>query len=144
VWDEPGELVCVCVYRRGAREVARRLAAEVYTAGKDDEMETTEDGFVTVSDTKFLGRLTRRLNEIDPALNAFVEHTGSGIFVVNVSPEGKDWYMLWGTELPDWSAEVCGVGGGYVDVVHTPVMAGSRDLEKVASAVVEATARYRA
>jgi hypothetical protein len=25
VWDESGELVCVCVYRRGAREVVKRL-----------------------------------------------------------------------------------------------------------------------
>lgn len=27
VWDAAGTLVCVCVYRRGAREVVRRLQA---------------------------------------------------------------------------------------------------------------------
>ena len=27
VWDPAGVLVCLCLYRRGAREVVRRLAA---------------------------------------------------------------------------------------------------------------------
>jgi hypothetical protein len=26
VWDAAGQLICVCVYRKGAEEVARRLA----------------------------------------------------------------------------------------------------------------------
>ncbi len=27
VYDDAGELVCLCVYRKGAREVVRRLTA---------------------------------------------------------------------------------------------------------------------
>jgi|GEM_PF-3407723 hypothetical protein len=34
VWDESGELVCVCVYRRGAREVTRRLQGQTESEGE--------------------------------------------------------------------------------------------------------------
>jgi len=33
VWDAAGDLICVCVYKRGAYEVARRLTAPAEIPG---------------------------------------------------------------------------------------------------------------
>jgi hypothetical protein len=105
-------------------------------------MQTTKDGFVTANDTAFFGRVAECLNEISPGLNAYVEHTGGGIFCINIEGPRPGHFMYWGTEGDTWVADVNDADGEYVDSIETALPSKSRNTDEVAAAIVATINRY--
>jgi hypothetical protein len=106
-----------------------------------ETMGTTADGFVTGDDTEFMGKVARRLEELDLALGAYVEHTGGGIFCIALASGDRGFY--WGTEYANWEAQVNDQDGACLDdFLTTDVPSDSADAEAVADAIQAATRRY--
>jgi len=90
-----------------------------------------------------MGEVARRLEELDPALEARVEHTGGGIFCIQTEL-GDGRFLNWGTELPMWTADLCDADGDYLESVPADVPADTPDAGAVAGAILAATRRVLA
>jgi hypothetical protein len=112
--------------------------------GDEGMPHTTADGFITPNDTAFMERVASRLNELEPALEAHVWHSGGGIFLINVSVPGKDRLLGFGTADDVWGADLMDKDGEYLDESpSTHVPSDCADVDTVVSGILDVVRRYQ-
>jgi len=102
-------------------------------------MQKTTDGFVTADDLTPLKRLVHHLSGAYPDLNAFLEHTGGGLFCVNVTPRTGGPFLRWGIDEDVWTADLNDADGDYLHSLTTSLAGSSVDMAQVAREIREAS-----